>query len=216
VKYKGRAVLKMNFVENFLSKHKHDGVAERIFRGLAVSPYIKDLAKLRMETLKDFPYLYKGELEKEIEYFERTYLSSNDSWFLLYLSGAGVVGGIGITPLDMLPNEIKEIFIINRLDIVDFMYIGEAMLLKEYRERGLFKNMLSFAENQAKSAGKKYTVFLHVEREMASNKNNRSGDAFWEKYGYFRISNDPIEKKWMRPDTRKIENNKLFLWEKQL
>jgi len=206
----------MNFIEDFLSKHKHDGLAERVFRGLAVSPYLKDIAKLRVETLKDFPYLYSGILEKEVEYLEKTFLSSNDSWFLLYLSSFGVAGGIGITPLDMLPNEIKEPFIINGLEISDYMYIGEAMLKRDYRDRGLFKNMLSFAEKQAKQAGKKYAVFSYVEREKTDNQNNRAGDSFWEKFGYFKIINDPIELKWVRSDTRKNEINKLFLWEKQL
>jgi GNAT superfamily N-acetyltransferase len=206
----------MNFIDEFFSKHKHDGLAERIFRGLNVSPYLKDIAKLRLETLKDFPYLYGGDLEKEIEYLERIFLSSNDSWFLLYLSSSGVAGGIGITPLDMLPDEIKEPFIINGLDISDYMYIGEAMLLRDYRDRGLFKNMLSFAEKQAKLAGKKYSVFSYVEREKTNNQTNRAGDSIWGKFGYSKIINDPIEQKWLRSDTRRIETNKLFLWEKLL
>ena len=206
----------MNFVNDFLSKHKHDGLADRVFRGLSVSPYLKDIAKLRIDTLKDFPYLYKGELEKEIEHLEKTYLASNDSWFLLYLSSTGVIGGIGITPLDMLPSDIKEPFIINGLNIHDYMYIGEAMLLRDYRDRGLFKNMLSFAEKQAKFAGKKNTVFSYVEREKMNDRYKRAGDSLWEKFGYSKITNDPIEKKWMRSDTRKIETNRLFLWEKQV
>jgi hypothetical protein len=204
----------MNFIEDFLSKHKHDGVAERVFRGLSVSPYIKDIAKLRIETLKDFPYLYKGDLKKEIEYLEKTYLSSNDSWFLLYLSSSGVAGGVGITPLDMLPDEIKEPFIINGINMSDYVYIGEAMLLKDFRDRGLFRNMLSFAEKQSKFAGKKYVTFSYVEREKTNNQNCRSGDSLWEKFGYFRVINGYIEQKWMRSDSKKIEANRLYLWEK--
>jgi len=205
----------MNFIEDFLSRHKHDGVAERVFRGLSVSPYVKDIAKLRIETLKDFPYLYKGDLKKEIEFLEKTYLSSNDSWFLLYISSSGVAGGIGITPLEMLSDEIKEPLIINGADITNYMYIGEAMLLKGYRDRGLFKNMLSFAEKQSKDAGKKYVAFSYVEREKMNNQSCRSGDSLWEKYGYYKID-ECIEQKWMRSDTNKIEANRLFLWEKPL
>jgi GNAT superfamily N-acetyltransferase len=96
------------------------------------------------------------------------------------------------------------------------MYIGEAMLKRDYRDRGLFKNMLLFAEKQAKQAGKKFAVFSYVVRDKTDNQNNRAGDSFWEKFGYFKIINDPIELKWVRSDTRKNEINKLFLWEKQL
>jgi GNAT superfamily N-acetyltransferase len=157
-----------------------------------------------------------GVLEKEIEYLEKTFLLSNDSWFLLYLSSSGVAGGIGITPLDMLPDEMKEPFILNGLEISEYMYIGEAMLHREYRDRGLLKNMMSFAEKQAKKAGKKYAVFSYVERERINIQSNRAGDSLGEKFGYSRIINDPIELKWLRSDTHKNETNKLFLWEKPL
>jgi len=206
----------MSFVDDFLNKHKNDGLAERVFRGLAVSPYIRDIANLRLETLKDFPCLYEGDFGREIEHLERIYLSSSDSWFLLYLSGAGVVGCIAITPLVMLTNDIKEQFIINGLEMSDYMYIGEAMLRKEYRGRGLFRNMLTFAEKQAKEIGKKYATFSCVERENMNNTDIKPENLTWEKFGYQKVTYDFIEKNWMRSDSHKVEANKLFLWEKYL
>ncbi|NDE35472.1 MAG: GNAT family N-acetyltransferase, partial [Gammaproteobacteria bacterium] len=54
-------------------------------------PFLKDLADLRMEVFRDFPYLYDGTAEYEEKYLE-TYTRCPDSLVVLVLDGDRVVG----------------------------------------------------------------------------------------------------------------------------
>ena len=46
--------------------------------GAEIRDYFEDLTQLRMTVFKEFPYLYEGSLEYELEYLE-TYLLENFS-----------------------------------------------------------------------------------------------------------------------------------------
>ncbi|WP_339374086.1 hypothetical protein [Methylogaea oryzae] len=50
--------------------------------GRAIEPYLSDLARLRIEVFRDFPYLYDGTQEYEEKYL-RTYVNSPDSVVVL-------------------------------------------------------------------------------------------------------------------------------------
>jgi hypothetical protein len=40
-------------------------------QGAEIHPYILDLARLRIEVFKDYPYLYQGDMEYEMDYVRR-------------------------------------------------------------------------------------------------------------------------------------------------
>ena len=52
--------------------------------GIAVEPWLDELAKLRIEVFRDFPYLYEGDLAYERRYLDR-YAQSDQSVFVLAL-----------------------------------------------------------------------------------------------------------------------------------
>ena len=52
------------------------------FSGLALEKYISDLARLRIEVFRDFPYLYDGDLEYEENYL-KTYINCPESTIVL-------------------------------------------------------------------------------------------------------------------------------------
>lgn len=47
----------------------------KIVHGTAVTPYIADLARLRIEVFRAFPYLYEGSEDYEVSYLA-TYAQS--------------------------------------------------------------------------------------------------------------------------------------------
>ena len=51
------------------------GVSIQRFVGRQVQPYIQELARLRIEIFRDFPYLYEGDLD-----YEAQYLQTYSSW----------------------------------------------------------------------------------------------------------------------------------------
>ena len=66
-------------------------IETRRFSGNDAHPYIKDLARLRIEVFREFPYLYAGSPAYESDYL-RTYLGVPDSVVVIALDGGHVVG----------------------------------------------------------------------------------------------------------------------------
>ncbi len=59
--------------------------------GFAVEPWLDELAELRIEVFRDFPYLYEGNREYERRYLDR-YAQSDRSVFVLALEFNRLVG----------------------------------------------------------------------------------------------------------------------------
>ena len=66
--------------------------------GAAVAPYVDDLARLRIEVFRDYPYLYEGDSAYERRYLQ-AYAASPRSVFVLAMDGARVVGASTGIPL---------------------------------------------------------------------------------------------------------------------
>ena len=60
-------------------------------KGEEILPHISDLAKLRITILKDYPYLYEGDLEYETRYLH-TYVSCPETCMVLVLDNKQIVG----------------------------------------------------------------------------------------------------------------------------
>ena len=69
-----------------------------VLRGAAVTPYLDDVAGLRIAVFADWPYLYRGDPGYERDYLA-AYAVSPDSVFVLALEGSRVVGASTGLPL---------------------------------------------------------------------------------------------------------------------
>lgn len=160
--------------------------------GSDIEPYIGDLARLRIEVFRSFPYLYDGEMDYEADYIA-TYARSADSFFVLALDGEQVVGAsTGIAMQDETP-EFQAPFIANNYDPKRIFYFGESVLLPAYRGMGIgvrfFAEREAFAR-QAKIAGTNrfdLCCFCAVERpedHPLRPLDYQPLNAFWNKRGY--------------------------------
>jgi hypothetical protein len=70
----------------------------RLLRGAEIEPHIDDLARLRIQVFREFPYLYDGNLDYEAEYLA-TYVRSADSLCVLVRDEGRVVGASTSLPL---------------------------------------------------------------------------------------------------------------------
>ena len=61
-------------------------VSIRRLSGDQIKPYLDDLARLRIEVFRHFPYLYDGDMDYERKYLD-TYARSPESLFVLALDG---------------------------------------------------------------------------------------------------------------------------------
>ena len=89
--------------------------------GEQVKPYIQDLAHLRVEVFREFPYLYDGNFEYEKKYLD-TYLNSSNSLVILALANNTVIGATTCLPLVDETEVFKQVFLEKGLDINKIFY----------------------------------------------------------------------------------------------
>jgi GNAT superfamily N-acetyltransferase len=154
-----------------------------------VAPYLRDLARLRTEVFRDYPYLYEGSPDYESEYL-KAYARSPRSVFVLALDGEAVVGASTGIPLLDDQDAFQAPFREQGYKLEEVFYFGESVLLKAYRGQGLGHRFFDEREAHARRLGGfRLTAFCAVER--ASDDPRRPADyhpndVFWNKRGYRR------------------------------
>lgn len=147
---------------------------------------IPDLARLRREVFRAFPYLYEGSAEYEEGYL-RTYLDAPGALVVLARDGERVVGASTAVPLTQETEEVRAPFRPPEFDPADVLYLGESVLLPEYRGRGLGHRFFDEREAHARRLGLGVTAFCAVQRpgdHPARPEGYRPLDAFWRSRGY--------------------------------
>ncbi len=159
----------------------------RSYSGKSIYPYIKDLAKLRMEIFRDFPYLYQGSQAYEENYLS-IYLRSEEAIIVIVKDGERVVGASSGLPLSMETDEVLEPFHGTSIRPEEVFYFGESLLMKPYRGKGLGHVFFDERERHARALKRfHYTAFFAVQRpgnHPLRPNNYKPLDTFWRKRGY--------------------------------
>ena len=159
------------------------------FSGTTLTQYIPELARLRIEVFRDFPYLYDGNYEYEEKYLQ-TYIDTPSSVIVLAIDGEKVVGASTALPMKYETDELKKPFIENNYNLDEVFYCSESVLNKDYRGLGLGVHFFEQREAHAKELGGFKTItFCCVERSLNHPRrplNYVPLDAFWNKRGYFK------------------------------
>ena len=157
--------------------------------GKALSQYIPELARLRIEVFRDFPYLYDGNYEYEEKYLQ-TYIDTPASVIVLAIDGEKVVGASTALPMKYETDELKRPFLENNYNLEEVFYCSESVLNKNYRGLGLGVQFFEQREEHAKELGGFTTItFCCVERPLKHPRRPHNYvplDSFWNKRGYFK------------------------------
>ncbi len=154
--------------------------------GIDAVAYFDDLARLRIEVFRAFPYLYDGTLDHERKYLA-TYADTKGAVFVLALDDAEVVGMSTGMPMAAETDEVKAPFVAAGRDPSQLFYFGESVLLPRYRGQGVGVRFFDERETHARRLGFKRCTFCAVERP--ADHPLRPADymplnRFWEKRGY--------------------------------
>lgn len=134
------------------------------YSGSQLEPYLDDVARLRIEVFRAFPYLYEGSMEHEQEYL-KTYLSSPFAAIVIAQDKDKVVGASTCIPLVQEPDNVKMPFLEKGYDVNEIYYYGESVLLPDYRQKGIGVAFFEQRERKARSlSGFKWASFCGVER----------------------------------------------------
>lgn len=149
--------------------------------------YIPDLARLRIEVFRDWPYLYEGDDAYERKYLE-TYIRSPRAVVVLALDGGRAVGASTALPLADEAEYVTGPFAERGLDLGRFFYFGESVLDPRYRGRGIGVRFFEEREAHARSFGSYETACFCAVQRPAEHPMKPAGyvplDAFWTRRGY--------------------------------
>lgn len=186
--------------------------------GPEVEKYLDRVAQLRIRVFLDFPYLYDGTPEHEQEYLGR-YLQAKDFALILAQDGEQVVGASTCLPLSQEIDEIRQPLVDAGYDAAKVLYLGESVLDKAYRGRGIGKSFFRLREAHGYHLQKTFASFCAVDRP-ADHPLRPAGyqplHAFWQKEGYRKLADVRARLFWKDIDQEAESEKPLTFWIKKL
>jgi GNAT superfamily N-acetyltransferase len=189
------------------------------FTGTASRRFIPDLARLRAQVFRDFPYLYEAAPDYEENYL-RTYTQSPDSVIVIAFDGAAIVGAATALPLEHEPDYATAPFRAGGYDLSKLFYCGESVLDRRYRGRGLGVAFFDHREAWARTLGRfTHSCFCGVVRPANHPRRPKDYiplDAFWQKRGYRKMDGVTTEFTWRDLDEAEATPKRMQFWMKEL
>lgn len=186
--------------------------------GDALEAALDDLAQLRINVFRAFPYLYDGDAAYERRYLQ-TYRDSPDAILVGAFDGQRLVGAATGTPMAQHADEFAAAFAGQGLALEDIFYCAESVLLPAYRGRGIGHAFFDAREDHARALGHRYCAFCGVVRPAdhpLRPAEYRPLDAFWRKRGYTPLEWVQASYRWKDIDQPEESDHTLQFWMRAL
>ncbi len=193
------------------------GVFVKSFSGDHALSYIDDLARLRIEVFKDFPYLYEGSYEEEATYLHH-FLHGKDHILVIAFDGKQVVGASTGMPLAEADPDIQKPWLNQNIPIDQIFYYGESVLRTPYRKQGIGVQFYDHREKWAITLNRfELLTFCAVVRPKdhpETPKNYFPLDQYWTNRGFKITQNLICEMTWKDVDQLSPSIHQLVFWYK--
>lgn len=185
--------------------------------GEALDEHLNELARLRIRVFREYPYLYDGDLDYERRYLD-TYRRSSGSVIVLATDDERIVGASTAVPMAHETDETQAPFVAAGYDVDDIFYLGESVLLPDYRGRGIGVAFFEQREAHARETGD-YSLycFCAVQRpgdHPARPPGYRALDDFWRKRGYEKRPELTTSYRWKEPGEAHESRKPMTFWTK--
>jgi GNAT superfamily N-acetyltransferase len=194
-----------------------EGISGHLLTGTAIEGALDDLATLRLEIFKEYPYLYQGQRSDELDYLG-TYVEAPDASVVLAYDGNTAAGAVTGMPL-VQDARMLAAFTGAAFPLSQVYYIGELLFRPEYRNSGLGQKLLAVLENHIGSLGS-YSKLTCATVERPDDHPIRPHDyipitRFLARTGFARLSGVTTSFEWLETDGIKRDHPMQF-WIKDL
>lgn len=157
--------------------------------GAALAAALPQVARLRIEVFRAFPYLYDGDIAYEENYLAK-YAASPGAIVAGAWDGERLVGAATAAPMEDHAAEFAAPFAERGYDLANIFYCGESVLLPEYRGRRVGHAFFDLREAQGRALGRRLCCFCAVIRPAdhpLRPADYAPLDPFWRKRGYAKM-----------------------------
>lgn len=137
--------------------------AVRPLTGAALEAALDDVARLRIEVFRAWPYLYDGDLEYERKYLQ-SYRDSDKAIVVGAFDGDRLIGASTGAPLTDHADDFAAAFEGTGLDLSQIFYCAESVLLSDYRGQGVGHKFFDLREAHARALGFRKCAFWRARR----------------------------------------------------
>ena len=166
--------------------------------GAALVAALPDVARLRIEVFRNWPYLYDGDADYERRYL-KPYVDSPDAILVGACENGRLVGAATGTPLEDHAEDFAAAFADTGIALHEVFYCAESVLLPTFRGRGIGHRFFDEREAHARRLGRRYSAFCAVMRpedHPARPEGYRPLDPFWRGRGYRPLEGAVAHYRW--------------------
>ncbi len=196
----------------------------QLFTGDAIQPYIRNLAKLRIEVFKEYPYLYQGDFDYEQVYLY-SYIHAKNAAVVLAFDKEKVIGASTCIALNESDTFIQFPFTTRGYDVNKGVYFEESVLKKQYRKQGIGVRFFEEREKWASSYFKKknimkgrFTTFCGINRpdtHPLRPKDYQDLERFWKNRKYKKQPHIQTQISWKEVEKEIEEFHSLTFWTRE-
>jgi len=189
-----------------------------VLTGAALEAALDDVARLRIEVFRDWPYLYDGSLEYERSYLQ-SYRDSVDAVLVGAFDSDRLIGAATGTPMEDHADDFAAAFTGDGKDLSDIFYCAESVLLPEYRGLGIGHQFFDLREAHARRLGRKVSSFCAVirpEDHPMRPEGARDLAPFWRRRGYAPMPGAVVHFDWTDLGEPHQTRKPLQVWVKNL
>jgi len=186
--------------------------------GRELNAALPEVARLRIEVFRAYPYLYDGTLEYEEKYLTAL-TQSKDSIVVAAQDDGRVIGCSTGAALAGHHGEFAEPFLARGMNISEIFYCSESVLSPDYRGQGLGHAFFDRREAHAKRLGYRICTFSSVVRPSGhplKPSNYRPLDEFWTKRGYRKADGLTASFRWKDIDRPGETDHLMQFWLREL
>lgn len=179
---------------------------------------LEDVARLRIEVFRAWPYLYDGDAAYEARYLQ-TYRDSEAAILVGAFDGDQLVGASTGTPMEDHAKDFAAAFEGQGIDLKEVFYCAESVLLPGYRGQGIGHAFFDAREDHARAMGRRYAAFCSVVRPAdhpLKPEEYQPLDPFWRKRGYAPLEGVVARFGWKDIDQPGETEHALQFWLREL